>query len=335
MELEKDIPGKIRSLLREYGYSEYPGGPSPAVPRVFWASAPVRPNETVLLQGSDLGGAAVVEAARLDDGEAAEPAAAAKVKTWTRLPLVQQSDCSLKFTLPAGWKPGVFACRVIAGGSASSPVLLNAPDPWWMQGDSGQSATSGGWLRIFGKSLVPRIAARSGLQPSRERPSFSRRQAATTTPCGWICPAASNRGATPSAFTMDWAVRRLAQGGRDAASTPPRPWPTKVFNVLEIYGNDAAAQMRKTLNKYSPGPDRTAGIKAALRKAQNNGGGVVYFPAGRYGIKGDIDVPPRTVLRGEGMGLVVLWWGRADSTSTVAATKAWRPASRMPTCPPP
>ena len=83
----------------------------------------------------------------------------------------------------------------------------------------------------------------------------------------------------------------------------------RVFSVLDVYGKDAVQQMRKTLSKYSPVPDRTEGIQAALKKAKANGGGIVYFPAGRYGIKGDLDVPPRTVLKGEGMGLVVLWWG--------------------------
>ena len=105
-------------------------------------------------------------------------------------------------------------------------------------------------------------------------------------------------------------------GGNSAwrkAGTParrtPAPWPTKTFNVLDTYGKDAVQEMRKTLSKYSPVPDRTEGIHAALKKAKDNGGGIVYFPAGRYGIQGDLDVPPRTVLKGEGMGLVVLWWG--------------------------
>ena len=60
---------------------------------------------------------------------------------------------------------------------------------------------------------------------------------------------------------------------------PTTAWPDQVFNVLDGYGQDAMPQMRKTLGKYSPVPDRTEGIRAALKKAKDNGGGIVYFPA--------------------------------------------------------
>ena len=128
-------------------------GTSSAGPQVFWASDPVRPNETVLLQGNDFGSAAVVEVSRWDDAMVTAPTAEVEAKSWTRVPVLQASDCSLKFVVPADWKMGVFACRVTAGGATSAPVLVNAPDPWWVQGDRGASATPGGWLRIFGKSL--------------------------------------------------------------------------------------------------------------------------------------------------------------------------------------
>ncbi len=36
---------------------------------------------------------------------------------------------------------------------------------------------------------------------------------------------------------------------------------------------------------------------------------MVYFPAGRYAVKGQIEIPDHTILRGEGMGVVTLWWG--------------------------
>ena len=79
--------------------------------------------------------------------------------------------------------------------------------------------------------------------------------------------------------------------------------------MLDFYGPDAEAEMRKTLIKYQAIPDRTEGIQAALAKAKANGGGVVYFPPGRYGLRGVLDIPPRTVLKGAATGLSVLWWG--------------------------
>ena len=119
-----------------------------AAPQVFWASDPVRPNETVLLQGNDFAGQPRVEVTRLADGDATAPAA-----PWTAAAVLQGSDCSLKFALPADWKMGVFACRVTATGATSASVLINAPDPWWVQGDRGAACSPGGWLRVFGKSL--------------------------------------------------------------------------------------------------------------------------------------------------------------------------------------
>ncbi len=326
-----------------------------AAPQVFWASDPVRPDETVLLQGSDFGSAAIVEATRLDDGQATAPAGVVKVKEWTRVPVLQASDCSLKFVVPADWKVGVFACRVTAGGATSAPVLVNAPDAWWMQGDRGASATPGGWLRIFGKSLAfahrsvgeagekSNSALREAVEdgnavfqraiplrnppssqrfaPRRLRNSIVRLTPQQGTPvdikpdtedCYALCVALP-ADLKPGEYTVNVHNGLGGNAAWGKAGTlqveSPATWPTATFSVLEPYGKDAVQQMRKTLNKYSPVPDRTAGIQAALKKARQNGGGIVYFPAGRYGIKGDLDVPPRTVLKGEGMGLVVLWWG--------------------------
>ena len=73
-----------------------------ASPRIFWASDPVRPNETVMLHGSDLGpAAAIVDMARLDDGVASAPAPLPSINAWTRVPIIQGSDHTLKFVVPA------------------------------------------------------------------------------------------------------------------------------------------------------------------------------------------------------------------------------------------
>ncbi len=135
-------------------------------PQVFWASDPVRPNETVLLQGSDFGAAPVVEVSRLPDGNAAEPAAD-DPRAWRRAEVFQAGDSSLKLMLPADWKMGAYACRVTAGEATSAPVAINVPDPWWIQGDRGDSATPGGWLRVFGKSLHFTGPSLARLQPEQ------------------------------------------------------------------------------------------------------------------------------------------------------------------------
>jgi hypothetical protein len=237
------------------------------------------------------------------------PAAKIEAKAWTRVPVLQGSDCSLKFVLPADWKMGVFACRVTAGAASSAPVLVNAPDPWWMQGDHGATATPGGWLRVFGKSLGFDHHCIVRLEPEQGTALTLEPTAADCFALRLELPADLKPGPCTVSVHNGFGGNAAWRKAGPLLVESPAPWPSKVFSVLDSYGKDAVQQMRKTLSKYSPVPDRTEGIQAALKKAKANGGGVVYFPAGRYGIKGDLDVPPRTLLKGEGMGLVVLWWG--------------------------
>jgi hypothetical protein len=300
-----------------------------AAPQIFWASDPVRPNETVLIQGSDFGKAPVVEIARLADDKATEltfqslpghgggPLEREEqrrlgVKEWLTAPLLQPSDCSLKFVVPADWKPGVFAVRVSANGATSFPTLVNAPDPWWVLGDRGDSASPGGWLRVCGKSLAFHGSSVARLGTVGHEPIELKADAADCYTLRFNLP----KDLAPASYTV---VVHNGFGGNAAwrkAGTlsvkASADWPTKQFNVLDFYGKDAAQEMQKSLNKYYPVPDRTAGIQAALKQAQQNGGGIVYFPPGRYGITGEISVPPRTLLKGAQTGTVVLWWGHGQ-----------------------
>lgn len=36
----------------------------------------------------------------------------------------------------------------------SDPIAINLPDVWWVLGDRGDTATPGGWLRVFGRSIA-------------------------------------------------------------------------------------------------------------------------------------------------------------------------------------
>ena len=279
-------------------------------PRIFWASDPVRPNETVLLQGSDLGGAsATVEMVRLSDGDPENPRALPADLPWKRVSTLQATAESLKFVVPADWKTGIFACRVKVDGDSAAAILLNAPDAWWVQGDEGDTATQGGWLRIFGKGFATGSGATIRLEPAHGAPVVLHPTAADDYAMLLVLPASLPPG--------KYAVRiHNGAGGnagwREAGTMqvqPARAPIAGVFSVLESYGPDAVKEMRKSLVKYSQPLDRTEGIQAALAKARANGGGVVYFPAGRYMVKGALTVPEHTILRGEGEGVVTLWWG--------------------------
>jgi hypothetical protein len=277
-------------------------------PVVNWASDPVRPDETVLLRGGGFGTQPVVEFARLADSDpvGANPLAV----TWVKLPALQPVDDALKFIIPSGTKPGVFVCRVVADGAHSAPVLLNRPDAWWLQGDAGPSATPGGWLRIFGKCLGGDAASvLVRLVPASGTPIMLRAEAGD----GWslCCPVPADL--VPGSYTVRLHNGQGGAGAWSAAGqltiTAPAPWPTNVFSVLASCGTNAVHEMRHSLLKYGQPVERTEGVLAALAKAKANGGGIVFFPAGRYHLNGPLELPPRTLFKGEGMGLVTLWWG--------------------------
>ena len=262
-----------------------------------------------MLQGSDLGAAAIVEMARLDDRPGTEVRPLPDIKQWSRVPLLQASDETLKFVVPATWKPGVFACRVTVGGAASEPLLLNAPDPWWIQGDEGEAASPGGWLRVLGKSLALGGQSMARLEPEHGEPLVLRPAAADGFCLRFDLPATLPTG--------PYTVRvHNGSGGNAAWRTAGKlrieaapVIPEKTFSVLDFYGPDAEQKMRDTLVKYNQPLDRSEGIQAALKKAKDHGGGIIYFPPGRYLVKGPLVIPERTRLEGEGTGLVTLWWG--------------------------
>ena len=261
-------------------------------PVITWASDPVRPDETILLRGDAFGSEIVVELARLPNTPDTLPKAGTTlaVETWETLQPMQADDTSSKTVVPKSWPQGVWACRVRRGDAVSEPVVLNAPEPWWWNGDAGESASPGGWLRVFGKSLDHGGASRAVLRHAE----------------GLIVPL-KPKEADAYALRFDLPAD-LAPGdcelfvhnglGGDAAwrSAGPvmiRPrveWKSDVFNVKDF------------------GPEPEKALLAALEKAKANGGGIVHLPRGRYPMKGALAIPPNTVLRGESMELTSLYW---------------------------
>lgn len=270
-----------------------------AAPRVFWSSEPVKPDEAAMLAGSDLGKGAV-QIERLDDGDGAASA-------WSDLKPLQRSGDTLKFLVPAGWKMGVYAVK-LPGARAGVPgaVLLNAPDPWWVQGDEGAAATPGGWVRVMGRALAFDRAAKARFTPEKgDAVELAAQGKSDGYSLRFDVPAKMAAGRYRVSVSNGYGgAAAWSDAGTIDVIAPPA-WPTTMFNVLE---KDAAVKMRQSLSRYAEPVDRTKEIEVALKKAAAAGGGVVYFPAGKYAIRKPLVIPPRTVLRGEGEGLVVLSW---------------------------
>ena len=72
------------------------------------------------------------------------------------VPALDASSSALKFRVPDPKQ----AYDVSVDGSA--PLCMNLPDPWWWQGNEGNTSTPSGWLRVFGRSIgSPTEATRS------------------------------------------------------------------------------------------------------------------------------------------------------------------------------
>ena len=293
------------------------------VAQIFWLSDPVRPGETLVLQGANFRTNTMVE---IRPGTALTGA-------WTRAEVLQRSEGNLKIVMPSDWPLCAFACRTTGSGDVGAPSVswVNVPDVWWLQGDAGETASPGGWLRVFGRNL--NFGGQSTLGLSSETTGDVK--LGTTNADCFSLSFAIPENLKPGAYKVQ-VHNGLSGAGPWLGEIVIRPavaWPTNVFSVVESLGQDAAKEMRKSLVKYLDVKDGTAGVLAALKKAKENGGGVVYFPAGRYGITNELAVPPKTILRGKGEGLVVLWWGQGrfnlDGGSNLGYERATN-AARVP-----
>jgi|GEM_PF-380305 len=279
-----------------------------AAPVVFWASDPVRPDETVLVTGSGFGANPRLWLLPLGTGVSRR---AAEELAWPRhgragaVPVEQATDESLKAILPAGLKAGAWLCRIEDGttGEVSRPFRLNCPTVYWLQGDLGvDRATPGGGVRVFGRCLggsgragAVMLVPGSGGPPVRVTPRES-----SLWVTGFSIPAATATGPWQVLVHNGWGE---ADGWTPAGTltiATREVWPAGVFNVRD-YGATG-------LGDYAD----VAAIQTALKAAADAGGGVVYLPRGRYLFEGTLRLPRYTVLRGEGSALSCLCWADTE-----------------------
>ncbi|OGV65348.1 MAG: hypothetical protein A3K19_11660 [Lentisphaerae bacterium RIFOXYB12_FULL_65_16] len=280
-----------------------------AAPNVFWASDPVRPGDTVMAFGAGFGAAPTIEVARLSDSSIGEPGDTAL--EWPRggrdSAAIQPGDTAVKFTVPAALKPGIFAYR-ITGPDGAVVGILNRPTVWWAQGDVGVTARAGGWVRLFGKNLVREERPKTkvllkGPKTVNLTPESADAYAAKVT-------------LPPDLPTGEYqAFLHNGDGGNAAWSAPvkivienPPAWPQAVLNVKD-FGADATGLA-----------DSTIAVHAALAKAQENGGGIVLFPRGRYQVSETLTLPRCTVVRGESQELTCVFWPDFDDPPKLLLT---------------
>jgi len=287
----------------------------PAAPVVLWASDPVRPGETALVFGEGFERTTSIEVVRLDDGPPGDPpppgSVVARGEAVTVEP-IQPRPRSVKFVIPLTFRMGVYACRIRTD-SGDAVAVLNRPGAIWLHGDAGPDATPGGQVRVFGRSLaMPRhqtVFLLRGQGRDRRLADFRKPTAlevrerflpGTYSPSDWSPAADLPEDMTPGPYKL---YAHNGCGGAagwsaplDLTVTPKAKWPSAQFSVRDFGARGTGKH------------DDTAAIQAAVAKAKESGGGVVYFPRGRYLLTEGIELPPRTQLRGEHRDLAAIVW---------------------------
>ena len=274
------------------------GGSLSAKPVVIWASDPVRAGESVMVRGDGFGSKAAVEIAVTREG---------KTAAWTAAEILQQTASTLKFALPSDIGCGIVSFRVLQGAETSEVTQLNAPKVWWMQGDETETASPGGWLRLFGLNL--------DLHPGAKVTLRSDDAILTLTPeavdefgvrvnlpqdlkvaeytvlfnKGTEHPAAE---VTAGKFTV---VRQAAR-------------PSQIFKVTD-YGAVPAepSYLQYTSAMMAEGQvDSADAVQRALDAAGKAGGGIVTLPRGVFVLSHGLTIPLNVTIRGAGQALTVL-----------------------------
>ena len=261
-------------------------------PVVIWASDPVRPGETVVVRGDAFGRKAKVEISISGQGE------------WKQAEVLQQTERTLKFVLPTTMPAGVVSFRIGVDRTFSEVRKLNAPQVWWIQGDQVESATLGGWIRLFGLNLGLKKGAKVILR--NDGISVPLRLIAVD---DFNFQAEVPTGVSPGRYKVEFQNGESADVGQiELVNTLGQK--TKEYRVTDfgaVPGQPDAIQYYTGM-KAADQVDSTASIQKALDAAGKDGGGIVYFPRGIYILSKGLEVPTGVILRGAGRGQTALSW---------------------------
>ncbi len=275
---------------------------------IFWASEPVRAGETVYLQGDQLDAGSKVEVVRLNDDEMSPVSQMEVIETdlYNRMQrktvkAEQAVGSSLKFLLPEGKDNGIYACRVVNGKQKSDVFLINSPKPWWIQGDDGEAASSpGGWLRIFGRCIDFDGGGQAVLRPviSKDKKGQAKQiELKKIKADNW-----SLHLEIPSELA-NGEYEVFVHNGLGGA------YGWKKAGIIKISEKNVWKKDVFNINDYKDDSrDYTNAVLNAVKAAGDNGGGIVYFPPGRYEITKMIEMPSFVVLKGASRDLVTLSW---------------------------
>ncbi len=247
-------------------------------PAVVWVSQPVEPGEAVMVYGGSWTEVKTVEL----DGPSKTVVAPLNV-----------TEDAVTFVYPSNWPRTAFTARIVDA-TGVADVRVNAPDVWWFQGDTGAGASSGGWLRVFGRSIG--YDNQAFVELKGQGKSIKLAAAASDLYAMRVELPVTLAAGEYELFVNNGLDAQSVFAGTLAVAPHREPWPDKIFNVVD-YGAVPNDQR-----------DDSHAILAALAALTEAGGGILYFPRGRFGMTGTITLPPGALLRGEDIALSQIYW---------------------------
>ncbi len=265
-------------------------------PVPYWVSAPVLPDDTVLVTGGRLLSSTVAHLAQLENGTAGMPA----LPQLVFVPLCAvtpgtATSRSLHVGIPSAWSTGIYALRLANGNTTGPAILVNAPDPWFAMGDTGMEVSPGGTLYVSGHCLAypgqttTLALVRNGAVAAR----------LTGTPFasdqrGWGFAVTAPMPSVPCGLYEVWlhngfgGTNGWAKVADPLSVIPAFSWPSATVDFESMSGTNDTAKM------------------AAAMATVPSGGGTILLPARVMELTASLVLPKMCRLKGQGKAATLL-----------------------------
>jgi len=259
-------------------------------PVPFWASSPVLPDDTVLVTGGRILTSTVAQLDLLGNGAAGSPSLPTlSSAAWGTVQPGTATNRSVHVGIPADWRLGIYALRLVNGTDVGPSILVNAPDPWYAMGDGGCEASPGGTLYVAGHCLAYSNQTTTVALVQNGAVIASMIGTPMTTDLrGWSYAVTSSIPSTLSAGMYEVWVHN-GFGGADGWAKVADPlsvipvftWPTNTVVFTNMPGVNDDARMLAASNALVSG-------------------GTILLPAGTLSFTSSIVLPKLCRLKGQG-----------------------------------
>ncbi|MCX8497305.1 MAG: GDSL-type esterase/lipase family protein [Akkermansiaceae bacterium] len=292
------LPGHRILQLRFFTLPFFVSSLATSKPVVIWASDPVQAGESVMVRGDDFGSKPGVEISISKNGKSSD---------WCPAPVFQQTATTLKFGLPENIGDGIVSFRIKHESEISEVNVVNAPKVWWIQGDETETATPGGWLRLFGLNMNLHPGARLILKSADDSVNLTPVRIDEFA-LNVKLPASLRAGVYSIRFENGLVHPSAALAVGNFTIAPKRSFKDSKFDVIDFGAVPAEpGYLQYTTAMMAEGQvDSADAVQRAVDAAGKAGGGVVTLPRGIFVLSHGITMPVNVTLRGAGKDLTVL-----------------------------